>query len=398
MSCPLCTGGASEVLVCVPCGNFDGRTLYDPIHVLCCDNCGHVYNALSTEDREGLALHYQSTYPIFDLQTPDIAGDRPGGFSSASLKRYAELHAAFSDYVEKDCKILDIGCARGGFLSFLSGQGYTHLQGIDCSTPYIEEARKVCDKAIISLGAADTTGIESGSLDLVNVDQVIEHLPNPAAAFMEARRVLNKAGLFCVSVPDAAEYVNHYNSDFYWLAMREHVQHFDRHHLVALAGRCGFMLVKEATGTPTFFPNLTMVFEKVAMDYPYLHPRWTALDLGFRMGFYIHRCQEGLATSSAVIKALNSQALYVWGIGQEFFLLWNGADLKNQNIIGLIDDTQDKQHLTVSGYPIQPMSVMLENLDADVLITVTSSAVAMKQRLQARGFKGRIFTVSGVAI
>jgi hypothetical protein len=177
-------------------------------------------------------------------------------------------------------------------------------------------------------------------------------------------------------------------SDFYWFAMREHIQHFDREHLLWVAQKNGFYLKYEKTNFPTFFPNCMMLFAK---DKPYAGCEMGDTDcfsLEQHIRDYIILCNKGLEIRRERIKSLLNTPFYIWGIGQEFLLLYKNTDLSKCKILGLIDDTPAKQNRTVNGTPICSVNEILKNPEASVMITVSSYTKPMCDRLRNLGFHG----------
>ena len=108
--------------------------------------------------------------------------------------------------------------------------------------------------------------LDDNAIDLIVMDQVLEHVVDLRKAFKEASRVLDRDGVLCISVPDASRYNEKYLFDFYWFLLREHVQHFDIEHLKLLAIQEGFELVTHSqyetklVSDKMILPVLTVVF------------------------------------------------------------------------------------------------------------------------------------------
>ena len=50
-NCPICNSDKTSNMLNLECGNLDGSSLYPTVNVNGCNNCGHVFNRLSFDER-----------------------------------------------------------------------------------------------------------------------------------------------------------------------------------------------------------------------------------------------------------------------------------------------------------------------------------------------------------
>lgn len=104
----------------------------------------------------------------------------------------------------QQARILDLGCSEGISMEWLSQQGFSNIVGVDSDAVAIKRARErlngilsedrfVCDDAMSYLQSCD-----DGSLDMVVMFNVIEHIPREVILDMmsEINRVLSSNGSF----------------------------------------------------------------------------------------------------------------------------------------------------------------------------------------------------------
>lgn len=98
-------------------------------------------------------------------------------------------------------RLLDIGSGEGFFAGLAARRGWTVT-----ATDYLPEG---VERSAQRLGAgrvvrSDATSLPfaPASFDVVTLWDVVEHLPEPAAALAEARRVLAPGGLLALSTPN----------------------------------------------------------------------------------------------------------------------------------------------------------------------------------------------------
>lgn len=98
-------------------------------------------------------------------------------------------------------RILDAGCGEGILLEKLRKRKIgKHFEGIDNSRAALKIAKKLHPNLILKHGGIERLPYKENSFDLVLCIEVLEHLRNPAKAFLELRRVTKK--YFVASVPN----------------------------------------------------------------------------------------------------------------------------------------------------------------------------------------------------
>ena len=110
------------------------------------------------------------------------------------LDRVSELAA-----VERPRRILEVGCGEGIVLATLAARlPGARLDGLELDETALEEARVRCPGATLVRGDACALPFGDQSFDLVVCLEVLEHLPEPARALRELRRVTRGGCLLSV--------------------------------------------------------------------------------------------------------------------------------------------------------------------------------------------------------
>lgn len=113
---------------------------------------------------------------------------RSSGEETTRFRRAAALAR-----VPAGARVLDIGAREGGLRKFLpDGVKY---QGIDITPEFASEA-------VLTRDVSEGIPFPDSSYDFVFCIEVLEHVPNPFAAFGEINRVLRGGGVLVVSVPN----------------------------------------------------------------------------------------------------------------------------------------------------------------------------------------------------
>ena len=100
-------------------------------------------------------------------------------------------------YATPDAPILDAGCGTGLNLRHLP-QGSV---GVDINPRNVELLRHRLPDHVVIEGDVENLPFADGSFGTVLCTEVIEHIPEPAAALAEYRRVLRPGGVLIGSVP-----------------------------------------------------------------------------------------------------------------------------------------------------------------------------------------------------
>jgi 2-polyprenyl-6-hydroxyphenyl methylase/3-demethylubiquinone-9 3-methyltransferase len=125
-------------------------------------------------------------------QVPE--GTRPEAF--------ARRRAFLLSGVDRDQRVLDVGCGEGWFTSALAGAG-ARAVGIDVAEEPLRRARARDPGLDLQLVAPDGPWpFESAAFDVVWAGEVIEHVADTGAWLSEVRRVLGPGGGLLLTTPD----------------------------------------------------------------------------------------------------------------------------------------------------------------------------------------------------
>jgi len=99
-------------------------------------------------------------------------------------------------------KLLDVGCGPGFFLAY--AERYYDVHGIDISEYAIRKAKQRINQVKLSVGDATDLDYKNDYFDIVTCFDLLEHLPNPALALQEFRRILKNGGVLIIRVPNTS--------------------------------------------------------------------------------------------------------------------------------------------------------------------------------------------------
>ncbi|MTG97864.1 methyltransferase domain-containing protein [Myroides sp. BIT-d1] len=142
-----------------------------------------------------------------------------------------------NSYHHKKGVLLDIGCGTGDFLTCAAKLDWNVLgfePNSKAKTLAVSKGVEICD---------DLDTIENGSVDVLTLWHVLEHIPDLDAQVQEFVRLLNKQGVLVIAVPNYESYDATYYKE-YWAAydVPRHLWHFSKESLTKLLENYGFQL------------------------------------------------------------------------------------------------------------------------------------------------------------
>lgn len=252
--CPVCASPASRVLYECPftrppistyieryydaIGRAELNHLQDATYrVLDCGRCGLVYQQEIPDPflMDRLYEHWID---------PELALDRDcrrRGVNECSM--YAQEIMQLVACVGEPARVLDFGMGWGHWARMAQSLG-CETWGLELSPRRIEHARS------LGLRVLDPDALDGQRFDLINAEQVVEHLADPLAAMQRLAQTLRPGGLLKVCVPNGRT-IHRRLRRLDWDAPRdtrwslhavtplEHINCFDHRALVTLGRRAG---------------------------------------------------------------------------------------------------------------------------------------------------------------
>jgi len=143
-------------------------------------------------------------------------------------------------------RVLELGCAHGGYVALLGWAGFT-ATGTEMSPWVVEFSRQTFGIDALA-GPIETQPFAPGSFDVIVLNDVLEHLPTPAATLAQCARLLAPDGFFVIQTPDYKEHLTHAdlaaNQDIFLRHMDgnndEHLYLYSRRSATEFFTRLGF--------------------------------------------------------------------------------------------------------------------------------------------------------------
>lgn len=139
-----------------------------------------------------------------------------------------------------DGRLLDIGCAWGGYLWRMRELGWD-VHGIELNPRAAVFAREELGLDTVRCGSFDDLDYPAGHFDVVHMSMVLEHLHHPGKALQKIYHLLRDGGQLILSVPDVSGFeMRLFRSKCYPLQVPQHLSHFSPKTLTHFLAKSGF--------------------------------------------------------------------------------------------------------------------------------------------------------------
>ena len=192
-------------------------------------------------------LGYLDPQPDPEEMAPFYARDYYGGetakfepFVEAMRDRLARSRAArLIEGLPVGARVLDVGCGDGRLLAALGVLGCEGV-GTERQADHPRPGRSAGDTEILP-GDLTQLDLPAGRFDLCIYWHVLEHLHDPAASLLAARRALRPGGRLVIAVPNLDSLQARWcRGRWFHLDLPRHLFHFSPGSLAALLVRTGF--------------------------------------------------------------------------------------------------------------------------------------------------------------
>jgi arylsulfatase A-like enzyme/SAM-dependent methyltransferase len=222
IACALCGAAYAEVI---------GRQ--GEARLLRCLGCGLVFFS-PVPDRAALGSSYDRPSP--DLQE-ELRRVLDGALPDAQV---AEIEAL----APKGGRLLDVGCAYGAFLLAARRRNWS-VTGFEISPQCVTVARDRLGLTVVCGDRLEEADLPPASFDVVRLQHVLEHVPDPVRLIESARRLLAPGGLLWVATPNFASFAaGILGNEWGWVTYPNHLQYFTPQTLLMALNQAGFRSVR----------------------------------------------------------------------------------------------------------------------------------------------------------
>jgi len=185
-----------------------------------CPSCGGGYAEVPPSE----PARYHDYLPALTRTLPD-----------ATRARYRELLESFAP-VRRTGRLLDVGCGGGFFVGEAAAAGW-RAEGTEVSAAAVEFGR--ARGWTLHRGVLDDAPVEPGSLDVLTLFEVLEHVQDPAGLLRQCAARLRPGGLLYLTTPNMGSLSRRILGAGWSVISRDHVSLHTARALAALCGKAG---------------------------------------------------------------------------------------------------------------------------------------------------------------
>lgn len=196
----------------------------DPLRTVMCRDCGLVWTDPRPDD-EANRTFYARDYRVRYKAASSPKLKHALRESRRAIARFRRIEPL----LRTGARVLDVGAGAGFFPFVVQSRGY-EVRGIEPNQGFCDWGCKVLGVQV-SGGFLQDFDFTGEPFDLITLNHVLEHLPDPASALSTLRSWLKPDGVLVVEVPDV-------ESDWHAPDKRFHIGHlynFNRDNLLRLA-------------------------------------------------------------------------------------------------------------------------------------------------------------------
>jgi 2-polyprenyl-3-methyl-5-hydroxy-6-metoxy-1,4-benzoquinol methylase len=196
-----------------------------------CQDCGLLYTSPRVRPESLLQEYEEASDEDYFLQCESRSIN--AYFSLAVIRRHAQSG-----------RLLEIGCSTGFFLN--AARLNFEVEGVEPSNwarKYAEEQLKLK----IAAATLEAAHFPDAHFDVAVLNDVIEHVPDPAGLLREIARVTKPGGLLYIVTPDSDSLSARILGGRWWGLRPAHIYYFSRRTLAELAAKSGYTVLEASS-------------------------------------------------------------------------------------------------------------------------------------------------------
>tara|TARA_B100000925_G_scaffold283540_1_gene257545 strand:- start:1569 stop:2531 length:963 start_codon:yes stop_codon:yes gene_type:complete len=248
-----------EYLECICCGaknreiiSKTGRN-FTKLTTVICTGCGLIHSD-PIPTKEELKNFYERDYRLNYKSVPEPLLKHTLRYAKDSLDFLIEIlsFCRFENMNQKN--FLDIGAGSGEILYFAKKIGF-NTKGIEPNKGYALFCKNKLNLNVIN-SVYEEAFIELNHFDVLNLNQVLEHMPDPLDVLIDLKKFLKEDGILVLTVPNIEANLHSPQTRFHYA----HIFNYNHLNLKKLFVKAGYQILNPDT-------EKTRIYAKKIMNH-----------------------------------------------------------------------------------------------------------------------------------
>lgn len=235
-----------KYLDCICCGTKNREIIsttgrnFTKLKTVICTGCGLIHSdPIPTKDE--LKNFYEKDYRLNYKSVPEPLIKHTLRYAKDSLEYLIEI-LGFGNFENINQKnFLDIGAGSGEILYFAKKLGF-NIKGIEPNKGYALFCKNKLHLDVIN-SVYEETFIELNNYDVINLNQVLEHMPDPLDVLIDLKKFLREDGILALTVPNIEANLHSPQTRFHYA----HIFNYNHLNLKKLFDKAGYQILNPDT-------------------------------------------------------------------------------------------------------------------------------------------------------
>lgn len=253
--CISCGGSSREVISNV------GRN-FTKLKTVICTGCGLIHSDPIPTKKE-LKDFYEKDYRLNYKSVSEPQLRHTIRYAKDSLSFLIELldFCKFNDFNQRN--FLDIGAGSGEILYYAKKLGFI-TKGVEPNTGYALFCKNKLDLNVVN-NVFEEAKLEENFYDVLNLNQVLEHMPDPLEVLNKIKTFLKEDGILALTVPNIQANLHSPQTRFHYA----HIYNYNHLNLKKIFDKAGYQILNPHTNNTRIFAKKVRKHDNQAIDFNY---------------------------------------------------------------------------------------------------------------------------------
>lgn len=360
--------------------------------VVICEKCGFAF-ADNIPDQAFFETYYKEmSKKTFYIKNKVFKKEKNSNYEKEMNKRLIYSFSCFRKFLNKEDRILDLGCYTGELMKILKDHGYKNLIGVDPSDYAVKVAKARYGIKAVKASIFDDLG-HLGKFDFIIINHILEHIKNLSEFLQKIKNLLDFKGKVYIETPDADnffisqsnKYLPEHQEAFQQFSV-EHINFFTKKSIYNLMKLNGFLKLKLQSKV-SVIAILSSVWKTQEIDKD--------ISIEKKLAVYVKNSKKLLSKLQVKIDQINKshKEIYVWGAGIHTQKLLALTNLIKTNIRAFVDTNPNYHQAKLIGKSIISPNKLAKEINLPILISSKGYQENIKKQIQGLGLKNKVLTL-----